>query len=109
VGVGAATLEVEEGGGYELELLGSGGAEVVERGGALVVLLGKVLVLVEEVFGISVVVVVGTGVVVVVGCPLPKSQVPDMTPWSSVPPKKWKRPVLKSKSPGPQLSHLSTI
>jgi len=79
VGVGAATLEVEEGGGDELEPMVLGGSEVVEGGGVLV-LLGMVLVLVEEGVGCSVVVVVGTGL-------LPKDQVPYMTPWASVPPK----------------------
>jgi hypothetical protein len=67
-------------------------------GGGVLVLLGVVLVLVEDGFGCSVVVVVGAGL-------LPKDQVPNMTPWASVPPKKWKRPELKSKSSGPQLSH----
>jgi len=79
VGVGAATFEVEEGGGDELELVVEGGSEAVEGSGVLV-LLGRVLVLVEEGFGCSVVVVVGTGM-------LPKDQVPCMTPWASVPPK----------------------
>lgn len=79
MGVGAATLEVEEGGGDELEPMVLGGSEVVEGGGMLV-LLGRVLVLVEEGVGCSVVVVVGTGL-------LPKDQVPYMTPWASVPPK----------------------
>jgi len=79
VGVGAATLEVEEGGGDELEPMVLGGSEVVEGGGVLV-LLGRVLMLVEEGVGCSVVVVVGTGL-------LPKDQVPYMTPWASVPPK----------------------
>lgn len=93
---------MEEGAGDEFGLLVLGGGEVVEGGGVLV-LLGTVLVLVlvGEGFGCSVVVVVGVGA-------LPKDQDPNMTPWASVPPKKWKRPVLKSKSPGPQLSHLST-
>jgi len=102
VGVGAAALEVEEGEGdeLELELVVLRGSEVVE-GGGVVVLLETVLVLVEEGFGCSVVVVVGAGL-------LPKDQVPYMTPWASVPPKEWKRPLLKSRSPGPQLSHLST-
>lgn len=92
---------MEEGAGDELGLLALGGGEVVEGGGVLVLLgtmLVLVAVLVEEGFGCSVVVVVGVGA-------LPKDQVPNMTPWPSVPPKKWKRPVLKSKSPGPQLSH----
>ena len=62
------------------------------------VLLGGVLVLVAEGAGGVVEVVVGTGL-------LPNDQVPDMTPWASVPPKKWKRPLLKSRSSGPQLSH----
>jgi len=79
VGVGATTLEVEEGGGDELEPMVLGGSEVVEGGGVLV-LLGRVLMLVEEGVGCSVVVVVGTGL-------LPKDQVPYMTPWASVPPK----------------------
>lgn len=79
MGVGAATLEVEEGGGDELEPMVLGGSEVVEGGGVLV-LLGRVLMLVEEGVGCSVVVVVGTGL-------LPKDQVPYMTPWASVPPK----------------------
>jgi len=82
VGAGAATLEVEEGGGDELELVVEGVSEVVEGGGVLVLVLvlGRVLVLVEEGFGCSVVVVDGTG-------SLPKDQVPYMTPWASVPPK----------------------
>lgn len=98
MGIGVATLEVAEGEGDELELVVPviGGTEVVEEGGTLV-LLGVVLV-VEEGVGCSVVVVVGTGL-------LPKDQVPYMTPCASVPPKEWKRPLLKSKSPAPQLSH----
>jgi hypothetical protein len=101
VGTGIATLELAEGEGDEPELVVIEGIEMVEEGGTLVLLgmvLVLVLVLVEEGFGCSVVVVVGTGL-------LPKDHVPDMTPCASVPPKEWKRPTLKSKSPGPQLSH----
>jgi hypothetical protein len=100
--MGVATLELAEGEGDELELVVPviGGPEVVEGGGTLVQL-GVVLVLVEEGVGCSVVVVVGTGL-------LPKDQVPYMTPCASVPPKEWKRLLLKSKSPAPQLSHMST-
>lgn len=94
---------VAEGEGDEPELVVIEGIEMVEEGGTLVLLgVVLVLVLVEEGFGCSVVVVVGTGL-------LPKDQVPDMTPCASVPPKAWKRPTLKSKSPEPQFSHLSTI
>jgi len=107
VGTGVVTLEVAEGEGDELELVVPvvGDPEVVEEGGTLVLLgVVLVLVLVEELEGVgcSVVVVVGTGL-------LPKDQVPYMTPCASVPPKEWKRLLLKSKSPAPQLSHMSTI
>jgi len=57
VGVGAATLELEEeegGGGEELELAVLGDSEVVEEDRVLV-LLGWVLVLVEEGVGLEVV------------------------------------------------------
>lgn len=94
--MGAATLELEE--REELELLVLGGSEEVEGGGVLV-LLGRVLTLVGEGVGLGVVVVLGSD-----SSP-PKDQVPRMTPCASVPPKKWKRPGLKSKSPGPQLTH----
>lgn len=97
MGVGAATLELEEE-EEELEPLVLGGTEELEGRGVLV-LLGMVLVLVEEGGGLDVVVGVGSSP--------PKFQVPCMTPWASVPPKKWKRPGLKSKSPGPQLTHCS--
>lgn len=107
MGVGEATLDAE---GDGLELLAFARSGVAE-GGVLELPLGKVLaptlvlVLVllgvGEGFGCSLVVVVGAGL-------LPKNQEPYMTPWASVPPKAWKRPVLKSKSSGPQLSHLST-
>jgi len=61
VGVGAATLVLEEEGGVELELelLLLGGSEEVEGGGVLV-LLGRVLVLVEEGVGLGVVVEEGS-------------------------------------------------
>jgi hypothetical protein len=72
--VGAATLEeLEEEGGDKLELVFPGGWEEVVEGGGVLVLLGRVLMLVGEVVGFSVVVVVGTA-------PLPKFQVPKMTP-----------------------------
>ena len=56
MGVGAATLELEE---EELDPLVWGGAEELEGGGVLV-LLGTVLVLVEEGGGLEVVVGVGS-------------------------------------------------
>jgi hypothetical protein len=72
-----ATLELEEGEGDGFEPVVVDGIELVEEEEGVLELLGMALVLVEDGW---VVVVVGTE-------PLPYSQLPDKTPWSSVPPK----------------------